>query len=76
MENLDMGEMVKSHYGNLFPQELSIRALLSFSRHALWLSCYAYGGFFLGDLPGINSSRAFGSNSVCNQNETSHTQRA
>ena len=34
MENLDMGEMVKSHYGNLFPQELSIRALLSFSRHA------------------------------------------
>ena len=23
-----MGEMVKSHYGNLFSQELSIRALL------------------------------------------------
>ena len=75
MENLYMGEMVKSHYGNLFPQEISIRALLSFSRHALWLSCYAYGGFFFG-LPGINSSRAFGSNSVCNKNETSHTQRA
>ena len=48
MENLDMGKMVKSHYGNLFPQELSIRALLSFSRHALWLSCYAYDGFFFG----------------------------
>ena len=47
MENLDMGEMVKSHYGNPFPQELSIRALLSFSRHALWLPCYAYDGFFL-----------------------------
>ena len=63
-----MGEMVMSHYGNLFPQELSIRALLSFSRHALWLSCYAYGGFFL-DLPGIHSSKAFGSNSVCNKNK-------
>ena len=70
-----MGEMVKSHYGNLFPQELSIRALLSFSRHALWLPCYAYDGFFFG-LPGINSSRAFSSNSVCNKNKLHTPQRA
>ena len=77
MENLDMGEMVKSHYyGNLFSQELSIPNTPFFqSSCALWLSCYAYGDFFFG-LPGINSSRAFGSNSVCNKNETSHTQRA